>query len=86
MLLSSAHLPTMILDKTRVGKAVGEIAELAKQQFWIHLGNGYDNVITQFKTRKNVPRISHSEGMKGNRSRLKFFISVLGEIGDSNQQ
>ena len=62
-----------------MGKVAGDTPEIAKQQLWIHLGNGYDDVITQLKKR-HAPRTSQSDKMKGNQLRMRCFTIVLDEI------
>ena len=79
MLLSSVGLPTIILDRTQVGKAT-DIVGLQKRQFWIHLGKGNDNVITQFKNKSREPRIIQSKEMKECSLRMNFFVDLFREM------
>mmetsp|Transcript_12474 Transcript_12474/g.14495 ORF Transcript_12474/g.14495 Transcript_12474/m.14495 type:complete len:232 (-) Transcript_12474:191-886(-) len=44
MLLCSAELSTIILDRTQVGKAT-DIVGLQKRHYWIHLGNETDGIM-----------------------------------------
>ena len=79
MLLSSAGLPTIILDRTQVGKAT-DIVGLQKRQFWIHLGKGNDNAINQFKSKGRVPRIIQCKKMKECGLRMNFFVNLFHEM------